>query len=207
MKFGDKTLELNGPKITFARVISRLTAAPLINFYTGMIISIAGYPPLGPILNPWSNMLICILLMVVAPITPIVVQAKRGKVDLDVSKQEQRLRFFLFGILCYIAAYGVYWWVQSDVMRILAAAYVAVTSGVTLTNEYTKVSVHAAGIAGPSTALIYMYGVPALPIIGIWGLVVWARSTLKQHSIAQGILGIVLGVFITAVTYFILYPL
>jgi len=138
---------------------------------------------------------------------PIVIQAKRGIVDLDVSNQEQRLRFFLFAILCYIFAYGVYWWLASDVMRILAAAYIAVTTGVTITNEYTKVSVHAAGIAGPSTALIYMYGVPALPIIAIWGLVVWARSTLKQHSIAQGILGILLGVLITVAIYFVLYPL
>lgn len=207
MKFGDETMELKGRKVTLARIVSRLTAAPLINFYAGIIISISTYPALGPILNPWSNMIICTLLMVIAPVAPIVFQAKRGKVDLDVSKQEQRLWFFVFGIFCYLAAYGVYWFLNSDVMRILAAAYVAVTTGVTVVNGFTKVSVHAAGIAGPSTALIFMYGIPALPVIGLWCLVVWARSILKQHSIVQGIIGIILGMSITAVTYFLLYPL
>ncbi len=208
MKFGDEMLDLTGREVTLARIISRLTGAPLINFYVGTIMIIFA-PPLtfGVILSPLSAFLICMSLMVVTPILPILYQAWRGNIDLDISTQKMRARFFGFAILCYTLAFMMYFIAQSPLMYNLAAAYACVTAGVMLANFRTKVSVHSAGVAGPGTALILVYGPAALFVIILWIVVVWSRVILKQHSLNQGLLGIGIGVIITLIVYAFLYPI
>ncbi len=205
MLFGDQVLKLKGRKVSLARVISRLTAAPLFNLYIALLIALTSPIGLGPVLGPIELVFICALTMVILPISPILINAWRGHVDLDVSRREHRGRYFLFSIACYALAYILYSLTQCTVMAILAAAYVFVTSGVTMTNHYTKVSVHAAGVSGPGTALIWMYGVVALLVVPIWFLVVWSRMTLKQHSLEQGLLGLLIGIVITLAVYATLY--
>lgn len=206
MRFGDQVLKLEGRKVNLARVISRLTAAPVFNLYVALLIAFTSPIGLGPLLGPIELVFICVLTMVILPISPILFSAWRGHVDLDVSRREHRGRYFLFSIACYVLAYTVYSLTQCTVMAILAAAYIFVTSGVTLANHFTKVSVHATGVSGPGTALIWMYGIVALLVVPIWFLVVWSRMTLKQHSLEQGLLGLFIGIVITLVVYTSLYP-
>lgn len=205
MKYHDETLGLQGRRVAAARAISRVAPAPFINLYVGIIISY--FPPasIGPLLSPLESVVICLVLMVITPVSPIIVQARRGKVDLDVSTREMRAGFFAFSLLCYVAAYLVYWWFQCDVMRVLAAAYFAVTLGVLTATLRTKVSVHAAGVGGPGTALLYIYGMPALPVLVLWIAVVWARTTLRQHTVAQSVGGILIGIVITLTVYLLMY--
>ncbi|MFW9845041.1 MAG: hypothetical protein ACFFEV_10730, partial [Candidatus Thorarchaeota archaeon] len=68
-----------------------------------------------------------------------------------------------------------------------------------------KVSVHGAGIGGPGTALFFVYGIFALPVIIFWILVIWSRTVLKQHSLKQSIAGVALGIIITLFTYPFVY--
>ncbi|MEM2143326.1 MAG: hypothetical protein QXQ81_08725, partial [Candidatus Thorarchaeota archaeon] len=127
MRFHDQGLGLGGNTVLAARVISRLTPAPLINFYVGTLLSLV--PPgtgLGPILSPVESVAICLVFMVVLPAAPIVIQAWRGIIDLDVSDRTKRAPFFLSALLCYSCAYALYLIYQSLVMRTLAAAYIAV---------------------------------------------------------------------------------
>lgn len=205
MKFGDELIDISGQDVTLARVISRLTPAPLINLYVGIIMSI--FPPdgLGPNLTAISSIMICIVLMVILPVVPIFMEAMKGKVDLDVSTREMRTRFFLWAILCYIIAYGIYAFFQCDIMRILAGAYITVTTGVLIATQFSKVSVHGAGIGGPGSALIYVYGLLATPVVLVWMIVIWSRTKLQQHSIRQSIMGVAIGIIITTITYWILY--
>ncbi len=205
MKYGDELLDLTGRDVSVARAVSRLTPAPLVNFYAGLIISIYPATSLGPVLTPLTNMLICIILMVVLPLAPIIYQAWRGKVDLDVSSREMRARFFVFALMCYALAYAVYWVTFCDEMRVLAAAYFFVTLGVMLATYISKVSVHATGVGGPGTAMLYIYGVSAFPVAFLWMAVVWARPKLKQHTTMQTIAGLLLGILITWCTYTVLY--
>ena len=90
-------------------------------------------------------------------------------------------------------------------MSALAAAYFTVTLGVTIVSLRTKASVHCAGVGGPGTALIYVFGAIATPVIFLWILVIWARTVLQQHSMIQSVIGILLGVIITALTYPLVY--
>jgi membrane-associated phospholipid phosphatase len=60
-----------------------------------------------------------------------------------------------------------------------------------------KISVHASGIAGPSTALIYAFGVMAAPLLLLALPVAWARVKLGAHTILQVALGVLLTILIT----------
>jgi membrane-associated phospholipid phosphatase len=205
LKFGDELINLHGKSITVARAVSRATPAPLINFYVGIIFSWYSPIGLGPVLTPQGSFLLCVLLMVISPILPILYEAAKGKIDLDVSERESRTRFFLFSLFCYIFAYTIYSMLNCTVMSSLAAAYFTVTLGVTIASLKTKVSVHGAGVGGPGTALIFVFGISATPVIILWAAVVWARMTLKQHSMIQSVGGVLLGVIITLLTYPFVY--
>ena len=205
MKYHDELLELHGARVTISRVISRLTPAPLINLYVGIIFSLSSPIGLGPVLNPFSSVLICLVIMVILPIVPIVYAAWKGNVDLDVSERESRTKFFTFSMMCYVIAFVVYGYFGCHIMRTLAAAYFAVTAGVLLVSFRSKISVHGAGVGGPGAALIYVYGTFALAVVFVWILVIYSRVTLKQHSLKQSITGVILAIIISWITYFMLY--
>lgn len=205
LKFGDEILELSGKDIFLARIISRLTPAPLINFYVAIIFSWFSPIGLGPILTPFTNLILCTIMMVIAPILPILFEAWHGKVDLDVSVRENRTKFFLFSILCYILAYIVYCLLNCMIMSALAAAYLTVTIGVTIASLKTKVSVHGAGVGGPGTALFFVYGYIAFPVVVLWIIVIISRVKLKQHTLNQSAAGVLLGVIIVILTYPFVY--
>ena len=205
MKYHDELLDLKGPQVTVARVISRLTAAPLINLYVGIIFSLASPIGLGTVLNPLSSILICAVVMVILPPAPIVLEAWKGNVDLDVSDRELRTKFFIFSMMCYVIAFVIYNYFDCLIMSTLAAAYFTVTLGVMLVSLRSKISVHGAGVGGPGMALIYVFGLPAFAVVIVWILVIYSRVILKQHSVGQSIAGVVLAIIITIFTYFFLY--
>lgn len=205
MKYSDEMMNLDGRKVDFARIISRITPAPLINLYVGTIISYTSPITLGPVLTPLTSLIICILLMVIMPVAPIVFEAWRGNIDLDISNQEKRAKFFGFALVCYFIASIVYWQFECEVMLVLAMSYFAVTSGVMLATFESKVSVHVAGVSGPGTALLSIYGLLASPVIIIWLAVIWARLTLQQHSMKEALMGLLFGICITLVTYTVFY--
>jgi membrane-associated phospholipid phosphatase len=90
-------------------------------------------------------------------------------------------------------------------MLVLAISYFTVTLGVMIFTFHSKVSVHAAGVSGPGTYLLIVYGVVALPVLIIWIAVVWARLTLQQHTIREALTGLCLGILITFITYTMFY--
>lgn len=206
MKYGDELLDLQGTRISLARVISRLSAAPLINFYVGIAFSLWSPIGLGPFLTPLTSILICTGIMVILPVVPILYAARKGSIDLDVSVRESRPRFFAFSLCCYISAYFIYWYLGSLVMSTLAAAYFFVTAGVMAASFKTKVSVHAAGVGGPGTGLIVVFGVPALIVVPAWIAVVWARTALLQHTYRQSLGGLLTAIGISAVVFVLMYP-
>ncbi len=205
MRYHDETLELTGSGVILARFISRLTPAPLVNLYVGAIMAYASPIGLGPTLDSLSALLIVVIVMVVAPIVPIVYAAWRGRTDLDVSEQESRSKFLVFSLICYIIAVAIFGYTRCLILQVLAAAYFNVTLGVLIVNQRSKISVHGAGVGGPGTALLAVYGLMALPVVILWALVIWSRVRLKQHNFLQAAAGVLLGVLITWPTYLVLY--
>jgi hypothetical protein len=143
--------------------------------------------------------------MVISPAAPIVFEAWRGNVDLDRSEQNKRTKFFVFALVCYSVASLVYWSLGCEVMLVLAISYFAVTSGVMIFTFHSKVSVHVAGVCGPGTFLLSIYGLVASPVIIVWLAVIWARLTLKQHTMREALIGLILGICFTVTTFTIFY--
>ncbi|RLI55203.1 MAG: hypothetical protein DRO87_09225 [Candidatus Thorarchaeota archaeon] len=205
MKYGDEHLDISGMQVSIARAISRVTPAPLVNLYVAVILALWSPIGLGPVLSPLLAILICVALMVVIPVLPIMLEAWRGSVDLDVSAREQRAKFFMFSLVCYVLAYAIYTVLECPIMSSLAVAYFFVTLGIMLVSFKTKVSVHVAGVAGPGTGLIVIFGVNALPVILLWIVVGWARTVLRQHSPTQSLTALILAVVISYISYSITY--
>lgn len=201
MKFADQDLDISGSRVTVARVISRITPAPLFNLYVGIVVAFTSPIGLGPRLDAISSLIICFFLMVILPAAPIVYEAMKGRIDLDVSEQAMRTRFFLAAILFYIVAYVIYWVMECHVMAVLALAYVTVTTGIMIITWWSKVSVHCAGVGGPGTAIIIIYGILGLPVVLVWIAVVWSRPVLQQHTLKQAVVGLTAAIIITCITY------
>ena len=60
-----------------------------------------------------------------------------------------------------------------------------------------KISIHASGITGPFTALIYQLGSTMLPLLLLVIPVAWARVELKAHTIRQVTAGAILSSMLT----------
>jgi membrane-associated phospholipid phosphatase len=60
-----------------------------------------------------------------------------------------------------------------------------------------KISIHASGIAGPFTALVYILGGVMLPLLLVVIPVAWARVELKAHTVMQVAVGAVLSGLLT----------
>jgi membrane-associated phospholipid phosphatase len=205
LKYNDEGLDISGTTIQGARVISRLTPAPLINLYVGMIMVYTSPIGLGPVLNPAMALLVLIPGMVILPVIPIIYAAWRGHTDLDVSDRETRAKFFAFSLFCYSLVYVIFSLLECLILAVLSAAYFTVTAGVMIATLKSKVSVHGAGVGGPGTALLIVYGWIAWPVIILWIAVIWSRIVLKQHSLKQAFAGVMLGILITLPTYWFLY--
>ena len=69
-----------------------------------------------------------------------------------------------------------------------------------------KISIHAMGVTGPTTALIFIN--PLFFIFGLLSpLVMWSRVTLKKHTLGQVLGGSILGYIITAIQLYYLLNL
>jgi membrane-associated phospholipid phosphatase len=84
-----------------------------------------------------------------------------------------------------------------QVFEAVLLTYVIVVLGLILVNLFFKASGHAAGVAGPVSALIYLYGLIATPLIALIPLTMWARVRARGHTLAQTIVGALLSAAIT----------
>lgn len=60
-----------------------------------------------------------------------------------------------------------------------------------------KISIHAVGVTGPITALVYQLGAKMIPFFLLMLPVAWARLELKAHNLKQVVAGAILSTFLT----------
>lgn len=112
---------------------------------------------------------------------------------------------YLISIASYLVSSVIFLYLNSHVMFLISMAYVFVASTSFVINLFWKISVHAAGVAGPTTALVYVFGIWMAPIYLITLLILWTRFRLKAHSASQLLAGAFMAVFITSLTYIIMW--
>jgi hypothetical protein len=68
-------------------------------------------------------------------------------------------------------------------------------------SSFWKISMHMAGVGGFSTALVFVFGTPALWAFLSLLLVAWARLHRRKHDIPQLIAGALAGAFVTVLVF------
>ncbi len=132
---------------------------------------------------------------------------KRGLlVDLDASVKEERTMPFLISVLFYIAGLAILIYAKINIISIgFWFCYISNTLIVILINKKWKISVHAAGAAGPAAALIFILGSSGLWTLIILLMVDWSRIKLKCHNFAQVLAGSVLGFGSAFIQIYLIY--
>ncbi len=187
-----------------AKLLSFILSPPFIAL--GVVIVFAFFSPIGTgLLVPWQSLLLGIVFVVIGPILPLSILVGLGRLTFDVENRRDRPLLYFAAILVYLAGAIIAWNFQNHSLAVLAIAYVAVTSAIALISLRWKASAHTAGVAGPLTGLIWIYGVFLIPLLLLAGIVAWARWKQKLHSVTQLFSGILVAMLVTAGVYCILW--
>jgi len=186
----------------YLKFISEILSPTMVAMYVTIIFSL--YSQLSVF-----NILLCIfignLFLSLIPTVSIYYLSKTGYADTEFSKRERRAIVYLIGLLCFVIASLIFWLLNFHIMFLISMAYVFVTSAVFIINLFWKISAHSAGVAGPTTALVYVFGPTLIPLYVVTLLVIWVRLKIKVHNLKQLIAGALIAIFITLLVYTILW--
>lgn len=114
------------------------------------------------------------------------------------TEKRQRVMSFVFMAVSYPIGFVILKIIQAPIIfEAIMLTYVVVVLALILVNLFFKASGHAAGVAGPVSALIYFYGVIATPLIALIPLTMWARVRSKGHTLSQTLIGALLSAAVT----------
>jgi membrane-associated phospholipid phosphatase len=125
--------------------------------------------------------------------------------DKNISLREQRTRFGVVAItsillgLVLLAAFDA----PAEMVALLAAIAVGVACGWVIT-LWWKISVHAAIAAGAATVLLLVFGPALLAIWPLLAMIAWSRVQVGDHTTAQVLGGVALGVVVNATVFSVL---
>ena len=187
-----------------ANFISIFVAPPTMAIVATVSFSLWSPIGLGLLSAPFS-ILLCFFCFAFIPFLSILYFYRKKVVDLYVSKRKTRTPFFLIAITSYSFAAIIFLVTNTKIMFLLALGYVLVSIILMVVNLFWKVSVHCAGVTGPIFSLIFVFGINAIPLSLIVGLVGWSRIKLKNHTFAQTLVGTLISLSVGFVEYSILY--
>ncbi len=88
-------------------------------------------------------------------------------------------------------------------LRAVLLSYALATAAFALLTPVSKISLHAAGIAGAGVCLAWIFGpwgtLASLALPAVW----WARLTLERHTPTELLLGTLVGGGLTALAFFV----
>ena len=191
-------------RIKLASLISVLFNPMLVSFVTFGIL-IFDHPIIS--VNAYFIFFSCFLFSNFIPFITVLFLKITGKIsDLDASQKEQRLLPLFLGVLYAGFGFIVLNFLNAgDLVRGLMFCYMTNTIVIIIITKYWKISIHAAGVAGPLTAL-WIHGIHSpFVVIFIATLLGWARIILKAHNISQVLTGFILGSFLTGIQLITLF--
>jgi len=178
----------------FAKIVSTITHPPIISIPTFVI--------LNYFLAASDKLLvstsICLIFGAFLPILTSLILIKKMDTDLDITDRTKRTLPLLLAICSYFIGSLVLYLINApSIITALMLIYGVNTLIILLINFYWKISIHAMGIAGPTAAFAFTFGVPGLLLGIIIPFVMWSRVKLNKHTVSQVIAGTVLGLFLT----------
>ena len=187
-----------------ANFISIFVAPPTMAIVATVSFSLWSPIGLGSLSAPFS-ILLCFFCFAFFPFFAVLYFYRKKDSDLYVSKREKRTPIFLIAIASYSVASLIFLGTNTKIMFLLALGSLLVSLIVMCVNLFWKVSIHCAGVTGPIFALIFVFGLNALPLTSLVGLVGWSRITLKNHTFAQTLVGTLISLTVGLVVYPMLY--
>lgn len=187
-----------------ANFISIFIAPPTMAIVATVAFSLWSPIGLGLLSAPFS-ILFCFFCFAFLPFLSILYFYRKNLVDLYVSKRKSRTPFFLIAITSYSFAAIVFLATNTKILALLALGYIVVSIILMVVNLFWKVSVHCAGVTGPIFSLIFVFGINALPLSLIVGLVGWSRIKLKNHTFAQTLAGTLIALTVGFIEYSMFY--
>jgi len=141
----------------------------------------------------------CLTFGTVVPILIIILLTRRGVIsDFFVSEKTERTKPFAGAISSYVVGSLLLLLLSAPpIVTGLMLCYAGNSLALLLINRRWKISVHASGIAGPTTALIVSLGAWACVFFALLIPVGWARMALKAHTPTQILAGALLTILLT----------
>jgi membrane-associated phospholipid phosphatase len=188
----------------FAKFVSIFVAPPTMAIVATVCFSLWSPIGLGLLSAPFS-ILLCFFCFAFFPFFAVLYFYKKNFSDLDVSKRETRTPLLLIAITSYSVATIIFSITNTKILFLLALGCTFVSLIITVVNLFWKVSIHCAGVTGPIFSLIFVFGLTALPLSLIIGLVGWSRIKLKNHTFSQTLVGTLISLTVGIILYPILY--
>jgi membrane-associated phospholipid phosphatase len=198
---GDQELARPLPRrLRVARLVSELLSPPPILAVLALLVAWDSSPtPAMAIL--WGG--IAAVSASVLPYALILRGVRQGRLsDKNISLRQQRIRFAAVAItsiltgLAVLAAFDA----PAEMVALQASIAAGVACGWVIT-IWWKISVHAAIAAGAATVLLLVFGLALLVVWPLVALIAWSRVQVGDHTPAQVLAGIALGIVVNATIF------
>jgi len=148
-----------------------------------------------------------LLFATVFPVAIIVFFAKRERIDYNIPDRNIRYKPFVFAIASYVLGFLALLSLKApSIMICMMVAYVFNTSVLFLITLFWKISIHAAGVTGPITFLVYALGwrwnFLYLLVIPVGGM----KLLMREHSVSQLVAGSVLSAVLSWLQIYFILP-
>jgi membrane-associated phospholipid phosphatase len=187
-------------RLRVARLVGEVVSPPPILVAVALAVAWASSPT-PAMAVAWGA--IAALSASVLPYALILRGVRRGRLsDRNISLREQRIRFgglaiasILLGLVVLAALDA-----PDEMVALLASIAVGVACGWVVT-LWWKISVHAAIAAGAATVLTLVFGPALLAAWPLVALVAWSRVEVGDHTPAQVLAGVALGIVVNATVF------
>ena len=181
-------------KRRLASFISAALNAPLIALLSFIPLIISQRAP-----NPLQLIAMTTFFGSVLPLSSTYYLVRKGIIpDIYASDRATRTEPFLWAMASYLMGVTALMYLNAPfVVTALMACYFVNTIVMLIITMYWKISIHAVGVTGPVTALVFQLGAWMLPFFLLMLPVAWARVELKAHNRLQVAAGAILSTFLT----------
>jgi hypothetical protein len=181
-----------------ARWVSVLFDSSILSF---PIFCAFGWVAAGAAGLAWAA--VVLLIVTGIPLAYLTLGKRRGWVsDFEMTQRGERPRFIAVSLssdalaLLALSAFG-----GPLLLRVMVLTYLCLGVTMFTISSFWKISLHMVGIGGFSTALVFVFGAPALSAFLSLPLVAWARWQRRKHTPAQLAAGALAGALITALVF------
>lgn len=183
--------------VIFSRVMTQLLNVPVIS---GLFLLFIYFTLPATTPNRLNHFLLALLFLSILPELSVLFYIPGKNMDHETVLHRQRTASFILMAVCYPAGWLILHLVHAPrIFEAMACTYTLVTMGLLILNYlwHYKASGHAAGVAGPVTAMIFLFGIWATPLVLLLPLVSWVRVSARGHTLWQTVAGSVLSLTIT----------